>query len=386
MKKIVTIFICFLSSFLVAEEKIPFNFTVVPGVNLIPGEHNTMIASGLVSSEVYGVTGLQLGPVYSTVESDMNGFQVSGVFNSVKGDSNGLQAAGVYNYNGGNFNSVQLSGVFNIVEGERVNGFQAAGVYNSSNNVNGCQLAGVFNKADLVNGVQIGGAFNKAESINLLQLSGAVNIAEVANGLQIAGAANIIKHGSGLQLSGAVNIAKEFNGLQIGVVNIVSGSSKGSVPIGVINLYQDGIFDVAVWMDDKGILYTGLETGNKYFYTQIYTGNHHRDKFLINNRISGAGLGYRFFPDSIINFDIVTGAKFEVGSSEALCENNWAPEVKTSASLKLGPLAITGGVMFNLMIDGYNENASFFKDKERIKIDRDLDAYYNYFAGVKLSF
>ncbi len=328
MKKILIIFITSLTIFLTAED-IPFNFTVVPGVNIFPGENTTNLSTGLISSEVYELDGIQLGPVYAVSVKEMDGIQASGVLNIAGGETDGIQAAGVVNIAG------------------YVDGLQAAGTVNLSDDLNGFQAAGVVNIAEDVDGFQV---------------SGVVNIAESFDGGQV----------------GVVNISSKADGIQVGVINIVSESSNDTLAIGLLNLYEDGITDLSVWMDSYQNIYQGVETGSRRLYTLLYTGAKQENLTSMDERIFGGGFGFRFYP-SFFDIDLVLGAKYEYETHRI-----WTPEAKASVGINLGSISLFGGVNGDFNIEGYNDDAIFFNENHSYELTKNVNLYYSWFAGVKL--
>lgn len=363
MRKLFYLLLIFLGLNLYSIKVMPFNFTVVPYLNLLPEADTTILATGFISSNVRGINGVQAGPVFSTTTSDMTGVQASGVFNIVEGNIKGLQTAGVFNINTGEILGIQTSGVFNISEKD-LKGIQAAGVFNIvDGDVMGLQASGVFNICNNVN--------------NSLQVAGVFNIADDFYGAQVAGAFNIAERVKGTQI-GVVNVANKTKGVQIGVVNVTYGKSNNAIPIGVLNFYNDGIMDVFAYGDFNNNFYYGIETGSKHFYTQLYLGHKDEEYDNINNYIVGYGLGLRPFKA----FDIVLGAKNYMNRCEY--QNYPTPSGKASLSLDLGAVSIFGGIQGDFSIDNYNDESDFFHGKNSYEIESGVIVFYNYFVGVKL--
>lgn len=363
MRKLFLLLFTVLGLNLFSLKVMPFNFTIVPYLNLLPEADTTILATGFISSNVKGLSGAQAGPVFSTTTGDMTGVQASGVFNLVEGNVKGVQAAGVFNINTGEVLGLQSSGVFNISE-RSVKGVQASGVFNiTDGDVTGIQASGVFNICNNVN--------------NSLQAAGVFNIAEDFYGAQIAGVFNIADKMKGTQI-GVVNVSNWTKGIQIGVVNVSYGKSSKAVPIGLLNFYNDGIMDIFAYADTNSSFYYGIETGSKYFYTQLYTG-YRDDKYNdIDNYIIGYGLGVR----PVDAFDLVLGAKNYMNRCEY--KNYPTPTAKASLSLDLGPVSIFGGINGDFSIDNYNAGSDFFHGKDSYEIETGIVVYYNYFAGIKL--
>lgn len=354
MKKTIIGALILICSILNAEDQRVFNFTFVPGVNLFREDSRTVLATGLLSSNVHSVTGVQFGPLFSTTKEgvegvqgsglfnisgdDVSGVQYSGLFNIADGSFHGAQGGGIFNIANGNFNGVQCAGIFNVNRGTTFTGFQGAGILNVSNNSRGLQAAGLINISGKVRGVQAGGLFNYADNID---------------------------------------------GVQIGLVNIAANNTNGAVPIGVLNLYKNGIKDISAWVDSNRYLYQGIETGGKHVYTLIFTGTKIEDFRKLDSRIFGCGIGYRFYP-FFGNIDIVAASKYVYDSEDWKNEDNWTPELRASLSIKLGPLAVFGGAAGNIFIDGYNDEGKFHAASKSLKVFEKVRASGSLFAGVKV--
>lgn len=364
MRKLLTILFFTIGASLIAEVTMPFNFTIIPTLNMIPGDHNTVLATGFISSDVYGIKGIQLGPVFATTKEDMYGFQASGVFNVVGGNTLGFQNAGVFNVAQKNMLGIQAAGVFNVVDG-RMDGVQMAGVFNTVEGESvGLQLAGVYNIAEgRALASQIGGVFNISEDIKGAQIAGVFNIAKDIDGSQV----------------GVVNVANKVDGVQLGVVNINTGGGR-ALPIGVINIYKNGVKDIFAYTDGSSNIIYGIETGSKHFYTQLFTGTSWENMNNSYDRFVGYGFGVRNR-----YFDLVLGAKNHVNAYDAEYHDYPTPTGRASISLGLGSVSIVGGVEGNLAIDTYNDDSHFFAESENfVAINDGLDLHYNWFAGVKV--
>lgn len=367
MRRVIFIFITSLLINIYAMDVVPFNFTLVPYVNFFPEAEVTTLATGFISSNVKSISGIQVAPIFSTTSGDLLGVQGSGVFNISEGDVKGVQGAGVFNINEEEFLGVQYAGVFNISDGF-YRGLQTAGVFNIvSNDFYGLQAAGVFNISNKgVKSVQTAGVFNISDDLFGLQMAGAFNIAGSVNGAQF----------------GTVNVANGVSGLQVGVVNISYGKNRGAVPIGVINIYSDGIRNLFCQTDLDNNIYYGIETGSKNFYTQLFTGTKKDDLESLDNRIVGYGFGIK----PVQPLDIVFGAKNYIKYMQNENRDNYpTPFAKLALNINLGSLSIYGGVEGDFYIDNYNENSYFFTyDRKKYELDEYVDIYYNFFVGVKL--
>lgn len=361
MRKLLQILLLLTAFGISAEETIPFNFTIIPYVNLIPGDHNTVLATGFISSDIYSLNGVQFAPVFATTKGDMIGVQTSGVFNMVEGEAKGFQHSGVFNMADKDMLGAQLAGVFNSVDGS-LRGIQSAGVFNLTQGESyGFQTAGVFNVAEgKAYAAQIAGVYNISGELKGTQIAGVFNIADSINGAQIS----------------VVNYAGNVNGLQLGVVNINSGEGK-ALPIGVINIYENGIKDIFAYTDRDSSLIYGIETGSDFFYTQLYTGTSWENRANSKDRFVGYGFGVR---SSVV--DLVLGAKNHVGYYSNYVYPT--PTGKATLSLRLGSVSIFGGISGDLAIDNYNNKSKFFTDENFKKINDGINLYYTWIAGVKI--
>ncbi len=388
MKRIYLIIRTLILSSVLFGMDIPVNYTIVPGVNLFGGKHTTYLSTGTISSEVYKLKGIQLGPVYSLAFNGMDGVQASGVFNISPRESRGLQAAGVFNIT------------------DRMDGFQTGGVFNIASDVVGFQAGGVFNIADNMDGFQSAGVFNIANDIDGFQAAGVINVADDIDGLQAAGVINVADDVQGSQIS-VINVAGSGTNLQVGIINIVTKNSRHTTPIGLINLYRGGTFDISSWMDTKGIIYQSLDTGSKYVYTQFYTGATEEKFQQMDERIFGTAIGFKLSPRPL-TLDVTLGAKYihyteAFNNSISLLKESdfdddsdehshfrdwqkWTPEVKATLGIRLGGISVFGGVYGDFAIDGYNDDSEFFTDSDGYALNDSVDFHYNWFAGAKIHF
>lgn len=345
-KRIILILISIMSKFLVSGE-IPFNYTIVPGISLFRLNDKTNIATGTISSEVHSLDGVQLGPIYSISY----------------GEANGVQASGIFNITGGPGSLVQLAGIMNI-----------------SDSLDGVQFSGIINIAEDFNGVQSSGIINIADRGDGAQISGLINISDDFDGIQSAGLINIADRVEGLQLSGLINIADSGDVFQIGIINIVAEDSSEAVPLGVINLYENGIFDLSYWVDDSDRLYQSIKTGSKHLYTEFYTGSMELDFESMEDRVFGAALGFRS-GTSTLHIDTTLGAMFQYEDSY---DQLWIPEVKSQLGLSLGSLSLFAGVSGKFAIVDYSDNVEFLSNSRYIEVNDYVDIYANLFAGISL--
>lgn len=360
-RKVLLIFISILSKFLVSAD-IPFNFTIVPGVSLFMQDETTNLSTGFISSEVYELDGIQLGPIYTVSSKEANGVQAAGVFNIAAEE--GLL--------------IQLAGVMNVAD--RLEGIQFGGVINISDNLDGIQGGGVVSVAADVDGVQMSGVINIAENMDGVQLGGVINVSEDFRGLQAAGVINVAESVDGAQIGGVINVAESGKNFQLGVINIVAGDSGDSTPLGLINFYEDGIFDISCWMDSSDRIYQSFKSGSNNLYTEFYTGSMDWDFTTVEDRVIGTALGFRK-GERNLHIDSTVGAMFMFDQGY---NHLWIPEVKTQLGLSFGPLSIFGGVSGKLAIKDYSDNVDFLSDSVYIEISETVDMYTNLFAGFSI--
>lgn len=138
-----------------------FNYTLFPGHNIFNNDKPVVIATGLFSSRVSEVKGIQFSPIFNKNEKGLTGIQNSLIVNDSRGESRGVQISGVINY---------------------------------ADSIKGLQVANILNSADTMFGVQIG-LVNRATNSTGLQL-GLVNISDDLKGLTVGlGLINIYKYG-----------------------------------------------------------------------------------------------------------------------------------------------------------------------------------------------
>lgn len=361
-RKVLLIFISVLSKFLVSGD-VPFNFTIVPGLSLYMGRETSNLATGFISSEVHELDGIQLGPVYSVSSRE----------------TNGVQASGLMNIAGGEGSLIQMAGVINVADA--IDGIQLGGVINVAENLDGIQGAGVISVAEDFDGIQLSGVINVAEDTDGVQLAGVVNVSENLRGFQAAGVINIAERVDGSQIGGVVNVAESGKNFQLGLVNIVAGDSRDSTPLGLINFYEDGIFDFSCWMDSSNRIYQGFKSGSNHLYTEFYTGTMDWDFSTIDDRVIGTALGFRTGRKAL-HIDTAAGAMFKFDDGY---NHLWIPEIKTQLGLQLGPLSAFGGISAKLSITDYSDNIDFLSDSIFIEVSEPVDIYANLYAGFSIT-
>lgn len=261
---------------------VPFSLTFVPGistVNVLDKEVNCEIGFLCKAAAVDGVqagyigattvdysNAVQVAGIYTIAHRSLSGAQFSGIYSQVSGEMEGLQAAGVVGIIGDDTNGAQLNGVAGVIRGE-LDGVQANGI------------------ASIVSG-----------DVNGIQLAGVVNTAGAMSGIQVAGVTNIVRGDfDGIQAAGILNVVTgDASGIQMGLINI--GNSLDGVPVGLLNLYREGITTIGGWSEIDGgdDFYYSMMTGNDWVYTHFFTGGSSYDFWQdMENASIGYGLGVR---------------------------------------------------------------------------------------------
>jgi hypothetical protein len=281
------------------KDEVPFALTFVPGV----GTYN--VSNKVVNTELGfmayagALEGMQLGYLGAYTKDHSNGLQVGGIYSITRGSFSGLQASGTYGHIQGELEGAQLSGVVGITTGA-INGAQFSGVLNlSRDNIDGIQVSGFgnFTRGSL-EGAQIGGFINYVK--------------EDLDGAQIAGFINIVEG--------------DATGTQIGIINI--GNSLDGMPIGLLNIYKEGITTLGAWtgMDDRAETYYSLMTGNDWFYNHFFMGGEGPEIWTDPNACVGFGIGLREELFKGIALDVDVNFKTQMYQDYEIDENNPAEQ------------------------------------------------------------
>jgi len=283
--------------------EVGFALTVFPGM----GTHN--LGDKLVHFEIgvicqaAAVDGAQLGYIGARTLDYSNAIQAAGIYTIADKSLSGIQSSGIYASVNGEFEGIQAAGIYGQVNGP-VSGIQANGLVSTA-------------RGD-VQGIQVSGLVNTAGALDGIQVAGLVNIARGnVNGIQSAGLVNRIEGNlDGIQSSGLINtVTGDADGIQIGIINVAN--SLSGVPVGIINLYREGITTIGGWQDIEGgdRSYYSIMTGNNWFYTHFFMG---ADRFDLWNDARdysiGTGLGVRlplfwgFSVDADINHHLYLSA------------------------------------------------------------------------------
>jgi hypothetical protein len=173
------------------------------------------------------------------------------------------------------------------------------------NRFEGIQASGIFNVAgESFKGIQASGIFNvTGESFLGLQASGFINISgKTCRGLQLA-PINIAADLKGIQV-GLINVSGTSDGVQLGLINYSKKENKG-VPIGAINLAQNGRIKFVSW----GSNLMGFNAGVKFmvndFYSILYIGGFNLEKDINKSLATGVQYGVRFpFKKTYLDIDL----------------------------------------------------------------------------------
>ncbi|MDG5816007.1 hypothetical protein QA601_13020 [Chitinispirillales bacterium ANBcel5] len=177
-----------------AQDTIPFNFGIAPGlslrntidatvhfnVNLINSRIGTLQGAdfaGLVSNIAGTANGYQVAGITASAE-ELSGFQVSGIFSHVRSDASGYQGSGIVNSIRGDLSGIQSAYIVNRVSGTTYGG--QTGFINIANDVNGFQ-AGFINISRQLNGIPLG-IINIAENGRVTAIAYASNFSTVNAG------------------------------------------------------------------------------------------------------------------------------------------------------------------------------------------------------------
>jgi hypothetical protein len=237
-----------------------------------------------------------------------------------------------------------LSGIASVA-GEGSDGAQISGIANVAGDQTNLQVAGIANLAHGVGprgvGVQIAGISNVSrDDVRGLQVAGIANVTMGdVRGSQIS-LVNIGSDVRGAQI-GLVNVAQKMSGLQLGIVNVATESSKGAVPLGLVNGAPDGHRAVEAWIADIVPVRVGVKLGSGRVYTLFAAG-------VSNDHLAGGlGLGVHLPGRSFwVDIDAASYALFEPDFSDTDSEH--LTELRVMAGLPLGiGLSLFAGISAN---------------------------------------
>jgi len=319
------------------EKEDKFVLSFVPGLNLPKLEENdrVVIQAGLIGAKAPELSGIQVAWLFGLTGPESRGLQASYLFNIADDYYGGGQVSGLFNIAGDNFNGIQASGLFNIA-GRPSSGLQAGGLFNIAGELKGVQAGGIFNYSSYVEGAQM----------SLLNVAGTVK------GVQI----------------GLLNISREIYG----------------VPIGFINLSRNGIVDLSTWYEYSGSyrLYTGFQSGSKYFYTLYYVGNSTSDFFTAaDNLVWGFHIGGRLTL-GFLEVDLDGGIK---QSHRDMMNNEYCPVVPSFRGLvALKGLGLFWGVTMDLEYPGAAPSSLYTGDWFALNGDQSWRSYYRFIVGFRI--
>lgn len=217
---------------------VPFDLALLPPISIdgaIGGRTRNFGSLALFASSTTHLDGVAISAGASFVQESTHGLQLAALFAQTN-DLIGLQASGAGAWNGGSTLGLQL-GAGLAWTGQDVAGVQAAGgLAVTRGSVLGLQLAPV-SIAGPLRGAQLG----------------VLNIGDDVDGTQI----------------GVVNIARRVRGAQLGVVNL---AQSAAVPLGLVNVIEDGRFRVAAWASDTTTANVTLKLGGEHVYSHLDVG------------------------------------------------------------------------------------------------------------------
>lgn len=231
-------------------EEVPFVLTFVPGISTEPLQGKLVHTELGLLCNTEAVEGAQFGYIGATTQDYSNSIQYGGFYAISKKSMAGIQISDIYTQVSGDFAGIQLSGL----------------VARTRDNVEGVQISGLLNMAGSLQGAQI-------------SCLGNITRGDV----------------DGLQISPLFNYAKgNVNGMQIGLVNI--GNDIKGLPVGLINLYKEGITTIGFWQEIDGgdQVYYSIMTGTNWLYSHFFFGGSKADFWdQPESSAFGAGLGLR---------------------------------------------------------------------------------------------
>ena len=256
------------------------------------------------------LNGLGIGIIGSVVAKDVNGAQLSTGFNLAGGDVKGVQAAAGFNVATGHFRGIQASTAFNL--------------------------------AGSVKGIQISSGINMAGDVSGMQ-SALVNVAEDVSVAQI-GLANVAEDVSIAQI-GLVNVAEDARFMQLGLVNI---ARDVRVPIGLINIIEEGQSHVDLTYDEAGFVSLALGMGGRSFYN-VYSLGVKDDGAAA---MLALGFGWRRSKGPLfIDTEAVFGTVRPLDDGFFQESPNLLSRAKLSLGMNLvGSLSLIGGVSYNAFV------------------------------------
>jgi hypothetical protein len=131
------------------------------------------------------------------------------------------------------------------------------------------------------------------------------------------------------------------------------------VPIGLINVVENGIFRVSGWISELDMAYFGFEMGSRYLYTLLYAGTALSDPASVYAAALGFGLHVpvgRFFVDGDLSAKASWTGWSEGELKQAFDASELSPiwpSARIMLGIKLlGRLSLFSGVMFDAAVPG----------------------------------
>ena len=258
----------------------------------------TNVALSLVGGHQSVLKGLALTGGITVTSERASGGQFALAANITTGSLKGLQFAGLGNLVTKPSGGLQLT--FGVNSARDFRGLQIACIGNSAGDFGGLQIAPVnFNfKAGgvqvtagqlslltnivvgSVQGIQFAGLSNfAARPVTGSQITFGANFAGRMNGCQMAGVANLAGRVRGLQFA-PLNFGTKVHGVQVGLINICD--SLDGIPVGIMSVVKSNPPRLRLWIDDLGIIYSGVRSGSESGYSL----------FSIGTRMSGSPWGW----------------------------------------------------------------------------------------------
>jgi len=177
----------------------------------------------------------------------------------------------------------------------------------------------------------------------------------------------------------------------VGIVNILT--DLHGIPIGFINIVENGIFRTSAWYSEQGLGYLGFQMGSRYLYTLLYGGLALGDRPSLYTAALGFGLHVPVGP-LFVDADLSAKASWTGWSEGELAEAfdmSGVSPVWPSARLMLGVrlfdfLGIFGGVMFDTTIPGYTAATGLHQGSGSFTMElagTPLEVYPKLFAGIR---
>lgn len=270
-------------------------------------QHYSWFNVGIYSS-VYGINGISLNGVASTMEHKMNGLQISGISNMNKSITNGLQLAGITNVNNNNLKGLSIAGLVGLQNGSIYGGTISGMINYLGDDADLFAIAGLINFSTAnVNGFQFSGMSNvTGKSSKGVMISGLLNLTgENHYGLQFSPLANIV----GTTMKGAqigiFNYSTHAQGLQLGIFNYYREEMEG-IQLGLINANPNTRVQLLAYGGNNAKFNIGARFKNNMFYTILSAGAYYfdfQDKFSATFSYR-AGIWFHLYKGLSISGDI----------------------------------------------------------------------------------